>query len=118
MTVFKNILIFTKLCNKLQSHIIPTSLSENFKSQLNKFWFYSKMFKSGCSMNFVENALNPNDTPIFGKFLHKNTTEYSEIWRDGSYLLTECYCTVFMGKTCCLELKIEFNVFTVSLRGG
>ena len=51
------------------------------------------MFKSGCSMNFVENALNPNDTPIFGKFLHKNTTEYSEIWRDGSYLLTERYCT-------------------------
>ena len=91
---------------------------QNFKSQLNKFWLYSKMFKSGCSVNFVENALNPNDTPILGKFLHKNTTEYSEIWRDGSYWLTECYCTVFMGKTCYLELKIEFNDFTVSLRGG
>ena len=118
MWLFLKTFDFTTLCNGLQSHIIPTSLSENFKSQLNKFWFYSKMFKSGCSMNFVENALNSNDTPIFGKFLHKNITEYSEIWRDGSYLSTECYCTVFMGKTCCLDLKIEHNVFTVSLRGG
>jgi len=60
----------------------------------------------------------PNDTPIFCKFLHIGITESSEIWRDGSYWLIESYCAVFMGKTYCLELKIEFNDFTVSLRGG
>ena len=76
------------------------------------------MSKSGCSVDFAENALIPNDTPIFGKFLHNNTTESSEIWRDWSYWLTESYHTSFMWKTCCLELKIEFNNFTVSLRHG
>ena len=60
----------------------------------------------------------PNDTPIFGKFLHNNTTESSEIWRDGSYWLTEIYCAVFMKKTHSLNFKFEFNDFTVSLRGG
>ena len=28
-------------------------------SWLNKFWFHSKMFKSGCSVDFAENALTP-----------------------------------------------------------
>ena len=60
----------------------------------------------------------PNDTPVFCKFLCDNTKESSEIWRDGSHLLTESYYVVFMGKTYCSELKIEFNDFTVSLRGG
>jgi len=60
----------------------------------------------------------PNDTPIFCKFLCDNTTEFSEIWRHGSYWLIESYCVVFMRKTYSLELKIEFNDFTVSLRGG
>ena len=31
----------------------------------------------------------PNDTPVFCKFLHDNTKESSEIWRDGSHWLTE-----------------------------
>jgi len=60
----------------------------------------------------------PNDTPVFCKFLQDNTKESSEIWRDGSHWLTESYYVVFMGKTYCSELKIEFNDFTVSLRGG
>ena len=60
----------------------------------------------------------PNDTPIFCKFLPSGITESSEIWKDGSYWLIESYCAVFMGKKYCLELKIEFNDFTISLRGG
>jgi len=60
----------------------------------------------------------PNDTPVFCKFLHDNTKESSEIWRDGSHWLTESYYVVFMGKAYCSELKIEFNDFTISLRGG
>jgi len=60
----------------------------------------------------------PNDTPVFCKFLHDNIKESSEIWRDGSHWLTESYYVVFMGKAYCSELKIEFNDFTVSLRGG
>jgi len=60
----------------------------------------------------------PKDTPVFCKFLRDNTKESSEIWRDGSHWLTESYYVVFMGKTYCSELKIEFNDFTVSLRGG
>ena len=87
-------------------------------SWLNKFQFHSKIFKSGCSGDFAEMFSPPNDTPIFCKFLHIGIMESSEIWRDGSYWLIESCCAVFMGKTYCLELKIEFNDFAVSLRGG
>jgi len=74
-------------------------------SQMNKFWFYSKMFKSGCSADFAKNALTPNDTPIFCKFLHNNITESSEIWKDGSYWLTESYCS-FYGEDILLRIEI------------
>ena len=60
----------------------------------------------------------PNDTPIFCEFLHNNTAKSSEIWRDGSYWLTEIYYAVFMEKAHSLNFKIEFNDFTVSLSGG
>ena len=87
-------------------------------SWLSKFWFHGKCSKVNVLQTLLKMLSPPNDTHIFGKFLHNNKTESSEIQRDGSYWLTESYCTVFMRKTCCIGLKIEFNDFTVSLRGG
>jgi len=74
--------------------------------------------KVGVLWTLPKTLSPPNDTPIFCKFLHNNTTESSEIWRHWSYWLIESYCVVFMRKTYSLDLKIEFNDFTVSLRGG
>jgi len=74
--------------------------------------------QNGFSVDFSKNALTLQWYTCICKFLHNNTTESSEIWRDGSHWLTEIYYAVFMGKTYCLELKFEFNDFTVSLRGG
>ena len=86
--------------------------------QLNKFWFHSKMFKMDVLQTLPKMLSPPNDTLVFCKFLHNNTTESSEIWQDASHWLIESYYAVFMGKTYCLELKFEFNDFTISLRGG
>ena len=73
------------------------------------------MFKNGTLLKLLS---PPNDTPIFCEFLHNNPAISSEIWWDGSYSLMEIYYAVFMEKTYPLKFKIEFNDFTVSLRGG
>ena len=92
----------------------------SIKFQIN--WTSSGSTVKCSKMDVLQTLLKmlspPNDTPIFCKFLCDNTTESSEIWRHGSYWLIESYCVVFMKKTYSLELKIEFNDFTVSLRGG
>jgi len=80
---------------------------------MERFWYMPRVVGVAAF-----SAPSPLDTPIFCKFLHKNTTESSEIWRHWSYWLIESCCVVFMRKTYSLELKIEFNGFTVSLRGG
>jgi len=99
-------------------HIHTNKSSTKFQVDWTSFGSTVKCSKVGVLWTLPKTLSPPNDTPIFCKFLHNNTTESSEIWRHWLYWLIESYCVVFMRKTYSLELKIEFNDFTVSLRGG
>jgi len=99
-------------------HIHTNKSSTKFQVNWTSSGSTVKCSKVDVLQTLPEMLSPPNDTPVFCKFLHNNTKESSEIWRDGSHWLTESYYVVFMGKTYCSELKIEFNDFTISLRGG
>jgi len=99
-------------------HIHTNKSSTKFQVDWTSSGSTVKCSKVGVLWTLLKTLSPPNDTPIFCKFLHNNTTESSEIWRHWSYWLIESYCVVFMRKTYSLELKIEFNDFTISLRGG
>jgi hypothetical protein len=49
-----------------------------------------------------------NDTPVFGAFLSRNTSEYSEIQRAQTNGIIRIYCTVIFIKRYVLEFKIDF----------
>jgi len=99
-------------------HIHTNKSSTKFQVDWTSSGSTVKCSKVGVLWTLPKTLSPPNDTPIFCKFLHNNTTESSEIWGHWSYWLIESYCVVFMRKTYSLELKIEFNDFTISLRGG
>jgi len=99
-------------------HVHTNKSSTKFQVNWTSSGYTVKCSKVDVLQTLLEMLSPPNDTPVFCKFLDNNTKESSEIWRDGSHWLTESYYVVFMGKTYCSELKIEFNDFTILLRGG